>query len=94
MTYTCKLVENLALLGLELDFVGERLPSAAAASAEMLAKGLQTIFGGLFKLNYAPLKKIGFFPCDTHIYYISGNCKFYKKNSAWSIRIILGQVNV
>ena len=42
-----ELVVDLALLGRELDLVGERLPAASAAHAEMAAERLQALLGRL-----------------------------------------------
>ena len=49
-----QLVIDLALLGGQLDLVGERLPAAAAADREMVAERFQTLLGRLHQLDDRP----------------------------------------
>ena len=68
-----QLVPDLLLLGLELHSVGERLPFAAAAQAEMLAERLQTVFGGLFHLDDEALHVVGFLLGDAYVDDVTGD---------------------
>ena len=66
-----ELVPDLLLLGLELHFVGERLPFAAAAEPEMLAERLEAVLGGFLEADDEALHVVGLFLGDAYVYDIA-----------------------
>ena len=66
-----KVVRHLFLLEAELFFVGQALPFAAAAHAEVLAEGLGTEFGVFFYGNGLSLCVAVFLALDLKIHHIT-----------------------
>ena len=66
-----QLVIHLALLGGELDVVGEGLPAAAAAHPEMLAERLQAMLGRLYDLDDRALQPGFLLAHEPHVHHVA-----------------------
>lgn len=73
MSYARKLVVDLALLCLQLDTVGEQLPTTPATKSKMLAERLKTVLGRLYQADNASFKIILLLYGYPYIDHIAGN---------------------
>ena len=73
-----QLVINLTLLRRKLQIIGERLPFASSADAEMLAERLQTAVGLFIYLYDAPFEKGFLLARDANIDDIAGNRELHE----------------
>ena len=82
MTDADQLVVYLLLFRLELHFVGERLPFAAAAYSEMFAERLKPMLGRFYHRLDKALHIVFLFLRNFYIHNVSRDCKFHEYYSA------------
>ena len=82
MTDADQLVVYLLLFRLELHFVWERLPFAAAAYSEMFAERLKPMLGRFYHRLDKALHIVFLFLRNFHIHNVSRDCKFHEYYSA------------
>ena len=83
MSYPRKLVEDLLLLGLQLDAVGEQLPPAASAESEMFAERLETVRRGADDAHHAGLEIILLLLYHADVDHVAGYRIFYEYDLAF-----------
>lgn len=83
MPYPGKLVEDLLLLCLQLDAVGEQLPSAASAESEMSAERLETVRRGADDAHHAGFEIILLLLYHADIDHVAGYRIFYEYDLAF-----------
>ena len=81
-----QLVFYLLAFGLQLHFVGQRLPAAASTDAEMLAEGLQAVGGGLHNAFDEAFHIVFLFLVYLDVHDVSGNGEVYEHNHAVYVR--------
>ena len=82
MAYAHKLVIDLLLLGFELQLVGERLPFASSAYAEMLAERFEAVRGRLHNLCDEAFHIVFLFLEYFYVDYVAGHGELYEEYCA------------